>query len=73
MTTADPHEVDLTVRRGSCTPEELAAVIAVVTDAYRTESEQAVADEATPDAWSLTRRGLRTQLRTELGWGRFTG
>ncbi|HBS73667.1 MAG TPA: hypothetical protein DEB55_04670, partial [Microbacterium sp.] len=52
------------VRRGNPTDDELAALIAVLSEAYRTEVEDATADP-TPQrsAWELTQRGLRPPLR----------
>ncbi|KXC04693.1 acyl-CoA carboxylase subunit epsilon [Microbacterium hominis] len=69
---ADAVRID--VRRGDPTPEELAAVLAVVTEAYEREAADAVADE-TPrrSAWELSARNLRAPLRREIGWGRFAG
>ncbi|MFB8386155.1 acyl-CoA carboxylase subunit epsilon [Microbacterium sp. NPDC055910] len=64
---APPVTID--VRRGNPTPEELAALIAVVTEAYAQESAGAVADDAPRrSAWSVTQRGLRRPLARELGW-----
>lgn len=58
--------------RGEPTPEELAALIAVVTEAYAEEAAGATAED-TPSrsAWALSQRGLRAPLRRDLGWGRF--
>jgi len=59
----------LRVRRGDPTPEELAAVIAVVTEAYETEAESAVVEEEPAmSAWQISARALREPLRRELGW-----
>jgi hypothetical protein len=69
---ADALRVD--VLRGQPTAEELAAVIAVVSEAYETESAAAVADEdRRPSGWQISARALRTPLRRDLGWGRFGG
>ena len=69
---ADAMRVD--VRRGAPTGDELAAMIAVVTEAYAEETAAATADdEAVRSGWSLSQRSLRTPLRRDLGWGRFTG
>jgi hypothetical protein len=69
-TIADTMRVDLL--RGSASGEELAALIAVVTEAYAEESAGATADDsATRSGWSLSQRSLRTTLRRDLGWGRF--
>ena len=63
---------DLEVRRGAPTPEELAALIAVVGDAYG--SEQAGEPAADPRSrWEISARGLREPLRRERGWGGFGG
>ena len=75
---AHPDEVDevvtIDVRRGDPAPEELAALIAVVTEAYARESAGAVAADApTRSAWALSQRALRRPLRRDLGWGRFGG
>ncbi|MET0780687.1 MAG: acyl-CoA carboxylase subunit epsilon [Microbacterium sp.] len=68
---ADDMRVD--VLRGYPTGEELAALIAVVTEAYAEESAGATADDAdTRTGWSLSQRSLRTPLRRDLGWGRFS-
>ncbi|WES66219.1 acyl-CoA carboxylase subunit epsilon [Microbacter sp. GSS18] len=65
--------VRVDVRRGSPTDDELAALVAVVSEAYVTEAETAVADEpARRSAWSVSQRSLREPLRRELGWGPWT-
>lgn len=72
-----PDESDgvrVDVRRGMPDDDELAALLAVVTEAYTGEAAEAVAeDDAARSAWSLTQRNLRQPLRRELGWGRFAG
>ena len=66
--------VTIDVLRGAPTEEELAALIAVVSEAYASEAAEAVADDdTTRSAWSLTQRNLRTPLRRELGWRGFSG
>ncbi|WP_127472853.1 acyl-CoA carboxylase subunit epsilon [Microbacterium sulfonylureivorans] len=66
--------VTIDVLRGTPTEDELAALIAVVSEAYVGEAAEAVADDETArTAWSITQRSLRTPLRRELGWGRFSG
>ena len=72
---ADPGaDVTIDVRRGTPTAEELAALMAVVSEAYTGEAAEAVADDdISRSAWSLTQRDLRGPLRRELGWGRFSG
>jgi hypothetical protein len=71
-TDAAPLRVD--VVRGTPTDDELAALIAVVTESYAQETAAAVADDtATRSAWSISQRGLRTPLRRETGFGRYAG
>jgi len=70
----DADGLHLEVRRGDPTPEELAAVIAVVTEAYGREAADAIAETAPRvSAWRVSARALRTPLRREIGWGRFGG
>jgi hypothetical protein len=59
--------------RGTATEEELAALIAVVSDAYAQEEADAVAPEPRVSAWARTQRPLRAPLRRDIPWGRFTG
>ena len=62
------------VLRGRPTAEELAAAVAVVSEAYRSEAAAAVALEPRRrTAWEVSARALRTPLRREIGWGRFGG
>lgn len=62
------------VRRGAPTPEELGAVMAVLTEAYEQEAAAALAEtEPRPSAWQVSARLLREPLRREIGWGRFSG
>jgi len=61
------------ITRGAATEEELAALIAVVSDAYAQEAAGAVAEEPVVSAWSRTQRPLRTPLRRDIPWGRFAG
>ena len=42
------------ITRGAATEEELAALIAVVSDAYAQEASEAVADEPRVSAWART-------------------
>jgi len=67
-------DVRVDVLSGTPTDEELAAIIAVVTESYALESAAALAEDR-PDrnAWALSQRALRTPLPRELGWGRFGG
>jgi hypothetical protein len=61
------------VVRGTASEEELAAVIAVVTDAYTVETEQAVAPVKRVSVWTRTNRGMREPFRRDIPWGRFSG
>ena len=62
------------VLRGEATPEEVAAVIAVVTESYVREAAAAVVEqERRRSAWEVSTRGLRAPLRREVCWGRFAG
>ncbi len=64
--------VTIDVLRGTPTEEELAALIAVVSEAYSGEAAEAVADEPVRrTGWSLSQRAMRQPLRRDLGWGRF--
>ncbi|MCW3493734.1 acyl-CoA carboxylase subunit epsilon [Microbacterium sp. SSM24] len=65
--------VRIEVLSGSPTEDELAALIAVVSEAYAGEAAEAVAEEDVRTAWSLTQRNLREPLRRDLTWGRFAG
>ncbi|WP_169581699.1 acyl-CoA carboxylase subunit epsilon [Microbacterium thalassium] len=70
----DAAGVRIDVLRGTPNEEELAALLAVVTEAYTGEAAEAVADDNTSrTAWSLSQRDLRQPLRRELGWGRYGG
>lgn len=59
--------------RGDPTEEELAALIAVVAEAYTHESAEAVADVPIVSVWQRTQRGIRRPLRRDIPWGRFSG
>ncbi|GAA3943362.1 acyl-CoA carboxylase subunit epsilon [Microbacterium soli] len=59
--------------RGAPTDEELAALLAVVSDAYARESAEAVAETPHVSVWERTQRGLRAPLRRDIPWGRFSG
>ena len=62
------------VVRGNPSSEEIAAVIAVVSDAYEREAATAVAPESRRrSAWQVSARSLRQPLRRDLGWGSFGG
>lgn len=70
----DQHDgITVEVLRGAPSVEELAALIAVVSEAYVEEAAGAVADERSRSGWSLSQRAFREPLRRELGWGRFGG
>jgi hypothetical protein len=66
-----PLRVD--VRRGHATPEELAAVIAVVTESYVQEAASALVEERVSSAWTVSARGLRAPLTRDVRWGRYSG
>ena len=69
-----PEGLSVQVRRGDPTPEELAALIAVASEAYQAEAASAVADDRpAATVWSRTQRAIRTPLRRDIPWGRFTG
>jgi len=70
-----PVDVPLTleITRGTASEEELAALIAVITDAYATESADAVAEDPVVSAWTRTQRALRAPLRRDIPWGRYSG
>lgn len=69
----DAESVRIEVLRGAPNEDELAALIAVVSEAYAGEAAEAVAEEEVRSAWSLTQRNLREPLRRDLPWGRFAG
>ncbi|MGP6172083.1 acyl-CoA carboxylase subunit epsilon [Microbacterium sp. A196] len=64
---------DVRIVRGTANEEELAALIAVVTDAYAREAESAVVDEPNVSVWERTQRPTRPSLRRDIPWGRFSG
>ncbi len=69
---ADAVRID--VLRGEPTAQELAAVMAVVSEAYSREAADAIAEESPRrSAWELSTRSLRSPLRRDVGWGRFAG
>lgn len=72
---SEAHLLPVEVRRGDPTPEELAAVLAVVTETYEREAATTIVeeDEAAVSAWSISARALRRPLRREMGWGGFHG
>ncbi len=71
--TPDELPTALEITRGAATEEELAALIAVISDAYATEAADAVAVEPHASAWTRTQRPLRAPLRRDIPWGRFSG
>lgn len=75
MTPAEEAEepLEIQVLSGHATEEELAALIAVLSEAFSQEEATATAPDLPVSAWSLTRRGLRTPLRRGIPWGRYSG
>ncbi|MEV7633592.1 acyl-CoA carboxylase subunit epsilon [Microbacterium sp. NPDC089318] len=70
----EPDETPrMEIVRGNPTEEELAALIAVVAEAYSHEAEEAVADQPHISAWQRTQRGIRRPLRRDIPWGRYSG
>ena len=67
----DDHAISVEVLRGQPTEDELAALVAVVAEAYAEEARHAVAeDPPTRSAWSVSQRAPRRPLPRELGWSR---
>ena len=65
----DAPRIRVDVRRGSPTEEDLAAVIAVVTEAYDREAADAVVDDPpVRPGWQHAARGLRRPLDRQAGW-----
>ncbi len=71
--TEHPEPPRIEIVRGNPTEEELAALIAVVGEAYTHEAEDAVAEEPQISAWQLTQRPMRRPLRRGIPWGRYSG
>lgn len=71
MTERDSPLVE--VHRGSPTEEELAALLAVVGEAYREEAAETTDAPARPSRWQISARGLRPPLQRERGWNGFSG
>ncbi|GAA4477627.1 acyl-CoA carboxylase subunit epsilon [Microbacterium panaciterrae] len=65
--------VEIQVLGGSASEEELAALIAVLSEAYVAEEADAVAVHKQVSVWQRNQRGLRTPLRRDVPWGRFSG
>jgi hypothetical protein len=72
VTAEEPdHGVRIDLRRGTASEEELAALIAVVSESYAREAAAAIAAEpSVRTAWSVAQRQLREPLRRDLGWVR---
>jgi len=71
---ADRPAPSIEVRRGTPTVDELAALMAVVSEAYADEASSATAPEETrPSAWARSARGLRGPLDRGAGWAGFAG
>lgn len=68
-----PAPLLLEITRGTATEEELAALIAVLGDAYSNEQAEATVEEPRVSAWTRTQRPLRRPLRRDIPWGRFAG
>lgn len=68
---AQPPTIEIT--KGTASEEELAALIAVVSEAYAAEEAAAVQPDRRVSAWTRTQRVLRTPLRRDIPWGRFSG
>ncbi|MFV0319627.1 MAG: acyl-CoA carboxylase subunit epsilon [Microbacterium sp.] len=67
-------DLSIEVRRGDPDDDELAALIAVVTEAYAAEAASATADDSKPATpWSRTQRPLRQPVRRDVAWGRYIG
>jgi len=72
VSTSDtPAPIRVDVRRGTPDDQELAAVVAVVTEAYAREAATAVVeDPPVRPGWELSARGLRRPFDRDAGWGR---
>jgi hypothetical protein len=69
VSTSEPVSVE--VLRGAADEQELAALLAVVTEAYVREADAVVAeDDSAMSAWARSARGLRPPLERGLPWGR---
>ena len=69
MSTSEPVSVE--VLRDAADEQELAALLAVVTEAYVREADAVVAeDDSAMSAWARSARGLRRPLERGLPWGR---
>ena len=68
-----PAELQIAVLSGNPSEDELAALIAVVSDAYEAEVEGAIADDTPPaSAWARAQRAMRPPLSHGPGaWERY--
>lgn len=67
---SEDQDLSVAITRGQPTPEELAAVIAVISEAYAGEVAAAQAiDPPKPSAWMRTRRQMRPALKRGLDFG----
>ncbi len=73
MSEHDERPPAIEITKGTATDEEVAALIAVISDAYVAEAAGAVAEEPRVSAWRRTQRSLRAPLRRDIPWGRFSG
>lgn len=73
--TAEHHTPtpDVRIVRGAASEEELAALVAVVGQAYIDESDAATVEDPPVSVWSRTQRAIRSPLRRGIPWGRFSG
>lgn len=66
-----PDDISVDVLRGSADEYELAALLAVVTEAYVREADAEVAEDAEAmSAWARSARGLRRPLERGVPWAR---
>lgn len=74
MSTHEPATpVEIQVLRGVASEEELAALLAVLGEAYTAEETSAVAAQRRVSVWERGQRGVRAPLRRDIPWGRFSG
>ncbi len=67
---SDEPALSVAVTRGTPTPEELAAVIAVISETYAAEVEDAKSeDKPEPSEWMRTRRQMRRAPDRNVGFG----
>ncbi|MCR2785199.1 MULTISPECIES: acyl-CoA carboxylase epsilon subunit [unclassified Microbacterium] len=66
----EPAGIRVDLSRGAPSDLELAAVVAVVSEAYEREAAAAVVEDApVRHGWELAARGLRRPLDRAAGWG----